>query len=119
MSVALTRESPFVLRLRAFLAERFPPLGYGLLIVSYYSSNQFLARVLTDPGEPMRYTVHSLMGAVTVLCFFFHLRVFDEHKDFEDDSRHHPERVLQRGIITLRELRILGQYPEGLERTVA
>jgi len=115
MSVALTRESPFVLRLWAFLAERFPLLGHGLLIVSYYSSNQFLARVLTDPGEPMHYSVHSLMGAVTVLCFFFHLRVFDEHKDFEDDSRHHPERVLQRGIITLRELRILGGIAIALE----
>src|SRR5690606_183321 len=42
-----------------------------------------------------------------LLCFFFHLRVFDEHKDFEEDLRFHPERVLQRGVITLRDLRLL------------
>lgn len=104
----LTPASPFPGRLAAYLRERFPLLGHGVLIVSYYSSNQFLARTLTDPGEPMRYGLHSLLGAVTLFCVFFHLRVFDEHKDFEDDTRHYPERVLQSGIITLRDLKILG-----------
>ena len=94
-------------RLRAYMRERFPLFGHVLLIVSYYSSNQFLARVLTNPGEPMQYTLRSLLGALTLLFFFFHLRVFDEHKDFEEDSRFHPHRVLQRGVITLADLRVL------------
>jgi 4-hydroxybenzoate polyprenyltransferase len=94
-------------RLRAYLRERFPLFGHVLLIISYYSSNQFLARVLTNPGEPMQYTLRSLLGALTLLFFFFHLRVFDEHKDFEEDSRFHPHRVLQRGVITLADLRVL------------
>lgn len=105
---ALTRESPFLRRLSAYLAERFPLLGHGVLIAAYYSSNQFLARALTRPGEPMHYDLSTLLGAVTLFCFFFHLRVFDEHKDYAEDLRHHPQRVLQSGLITLRDLKILG-----------
>ena len=112
---ALTPNSPFPVRLLAYLRERFPLGGHGLLIVSYYSSNQFLARALTQPGEPMRYSPHSLLGAIALLCLFFHLRVFDEHKDYDDDLKHYPERILQSGIITLRELRILGGVAITLE----
>lgn len=103
----IERSAPYPARLRAYMRERFPLFGHVLLIISYYSSNQFLARVLTDPDEPMRYTLRSLLGALTLLCFFFHLRVFDEHKDFAEDSRFHPQRVLQRGVITLADLRVL------------
>src|SRR5688572_8779781 len=101
------RTHPYGVRLRAYLRERFPLFGHVLLIVSYYSSNQFLAKVLTQPDAPMQYTPRSLLGALTLLFFFFHLRVFDEHKDFEEDSRFHPQRVLQRGVITLADLRRL------------
>lgn len=104
---AVTRSDPYVARLRAYMRERFPLFGHVLLIISYYSSNQFLARVLTTPGAPMQYTARSLLGALTLLFFFFHLRVFDEHKDFEEDARFHPQRVLQRGVITLADLRVL------------
>jgi 4-hydroxybenzoate polyprenyltransferase len=104
----LTRESPFARRLFAYLAERFPLLGHGVLIAAYYSSNQFLARALTRPGEPMHYDLTTLLGTVTLFCFFFHLRVFDEHKDYAEDLRHHPQRVLQSGVITLRHLKVLG-----------
>jgi len=101
------------------LQERFPPLAYGVLIVSYYSCNQFLAKALTAPGRPMGYSIVSLMGATTLLCIFFHLRVFDEHKDYEDDCRHFPQRVLSRGLIRLSDLRILGGLAIGLELLLA
>lgn len=107
-AAGLTRDSPYRARLRAYLAERFPLLGHGLLIASYYSSNQFLAEVLTRPGQPVRYDRSTLLGALTLFLFFFHLRVFDEHKDYAEDRRNHPERVLQRGLLTLHHLRRLG-----------
>ncbi len=97
----------------------FPPVQHGILIVSYFSCNQFLAEVLAQPGEPMRYGLNSLLGAVTLLCIFFHLRVFDEHKDYEEDCRHYPDRVLQRGLITLTHLKILGAIAIVLEITLA
>jgi 4-hydroxybenzoate polyprenyltransferase len=52
---------------------------------------------------------------MTLLAIFFHLRVFDEHKDYEEDCRHYPDRVLQRGLITLRDLKILGGLAIGFE----
>lgn len=115
----LTREAPFATRLAAYLRERFPLLGHGLLIASYGSSNQFLARALTRPGEPMHYTWSSLSGAVVLLCLFFHLRVFDEHKDYLEDCRNHPDRVLQRGLVTLRDLRWLGAIAIATEVVLA
>jgi 4-hydroxybenzoate polyprenyltransferase len=100
--------APFARRFGAYIKERFPLLRHGVLIVAYYSSNQFLARALTEPGARMRWDRSSLLGAATLLLFFFHLRVFDEHKDAEEDLRHYPERVLSRGLVTLRHLRIAG-----------
>jgi 4-hydroxybenzoate polyprenyltransferase len=35
------------------------------------------------------------------------MRIFDDHKDYDADTRHFPERVLQRGVVTLTELKIL------------
>ena len=99
----------------AYLAERFPLLGYGLLIFSFYSSNQFLAHALSAPGEPMQYDLSSLVGAVVVLGVFLHLRIFDDHKDYRDDCQHYPDRVLQRGIVTLRDLKVLLAVVVGVE----
>jgi len=99
---------PFIKRLWAYLQERFPILGNVVLIISYYSSNQFLAHALSQPGESMHYSWRSFAGAIVLLCMFFHLRVFDEHKDYDDDCRHYPDRVLQRGLITLGHLKWMG-----------
>ena len=111
----VTPATPFPRRLYAYLAERFPLLGHGILIVAYYSSNQFLARVLTDPGRPMHYDLTSLAGALTLFGFFLHLRVFDEHKDYAEDCRHYPDRVLQRGLVTLKHLKVLGGIAIAVE----
>jgi hypothetical protein len=118
-AATLTPADSFARRLRAYLAERFPLIGNVLLIVSYFSSNQFLAHVLVHPDDPMTYSWRSLAGAAMLLCMFFHLRVFDEHKDFVEDSRHYPERILQRGLITLRDLRRLGAAAIILELALA
>lgn len=88
-----------------YLAERFPVLGHGLLILSFYSSNQFLAHALTQPGQTMRYDSSTLMGYATIFLLFLHLRIFDDHKDYHADCRSFPERVLQRGVVTLGELK--------------
>ncbi|HEX8253002.1 MAG TPA: UbiA family prenyltransferase [Thermoanaerobaculia bacterium] len=90
----------------AYLNERFPPIANVLLILTYYSSNQFLAIALTEPGASMHYDRWSFLGMLMLVCFFFHIRVFDEHKDYEEDCLHYPHRVLQSGRITLRHLKI-------------
>jgi 4-hydroxybenzoate polyprenyltransferase len=44
-------------------------------------------------------------AAVAVTSFFLLLRILDEHKDYALDSRTHPERVLQKGLVTLNDLK--------------
>jgi 4-hydroxybenzoate polyprenyltransferase len=119
MATLLTSASPWLLRFRAYLDERFPLVGHGLLIVSYYSSNQFLAEALTSPQARMRYSSATIVGALSLLAVFFHLRVFDEHKDYAEDCRNYPERVLQCGLITLRDLAWSGRIAIGFELLAA
>jgi 4-hydroxybenzoate polyprenyltransferase len=45
---------------------------------------------------------------VTALLFFLQLRISDEFKDFEDDSRYRPYRPVPRGLVTLNELALVG-----------
>ena len=46
----------------------------------------------------------------TLLLFMFHIRVLDEYKDYEFDSKYHKNRPVQRGLITLRELLIIDLF---------
>ena len=100
--------APYMQRLRAYLDERFPLLAQGLLILSYYSSTQFLAQVLQHPEGPVVYSAASFWGALLIFLIFFHLRVCDEHKDYDDDRRNYPDRILSRGVVALKEIRALG-----------
>lgn len=106
-------------RLKAYLDERFPLLAQGLLILSYYSSTQFLAQVLHNCAGPVVYSSASVWGALLVFLIFFHLRVCDEHKDFADDQRNYPDRILSRGVFTLREIRLLGILGVVLQLLIA
>ena len=44
---------------------------------------------------------------VTSLVFFLQLRIADEFKDFEEDSRYRPYRAVPRGLVSLRELGVI------------
>jgi 4-hydroxybenzoate polyprenyltransferase len=88
-------------RFRAYLAERFPIAPYAALVAAFHGAGSLVA-VRLGGGE-----VRAWAGLVVLLAFF-HLRVFDEHKDFEKDVRTHPERLLSRGVVTLAMLRRWG-----------
>ncbi len=103
----ISPHSPFPRRLKAYLDERFPLGSHVSMVVIYFLANQFLAQVLGRPGEALRVGWFTLVGMVFLFCTFFHLRVFDEHKDYELDVRHYPDRVLSRGWIRLRHLKWL------------
>lgn len=48
-----------------------------------------------------------LKGTIIVYIILLTLRILDEHKDFKNDQIAHPERRLQKGLITLKDLKIL------------
>ncbi len=104
--------------LRAWLAERFPPLQHGLLITSYFGANALLAQA-TVGRATLSLGRREVAGALVLLCMFFLLRVIDEHKDFAADTQVHPRRVLSRGLVTLGQLRRLAAAALGLELLLA
>lgn len=100
------RDLSLARRLWIYQSERFP-LGKTALLVGVFSaagvsaSAHFANRAL--PG----WEVFALAFGVT-LAFFFHLRVFDEIKDAEDDAKYRPERPIPRGLVSLRLIIGLG-----------
>jgi len=99
---------PFRKRLALYLHQRFPLLQHGILILSYFSANQFLAQAVTTEGRPMTYGPASWLNFLLLFCLFFHLRVFDEHKDRWKDEKAYPGRYLSRGVIAYATLWKLG-----------
>lgn len=100
----------------AYLQERFPLQSNGVLIASYFTANYMLARGATlQRGEPLEITWRFPAGCIVLLFMFFHMRVIDEHKDFERDKTVHPDRVLSRGLVTLDQLRAVGWFAVSVE----
>lgn len=92
----------------AYLQERFPLQANGVLIVSYFSANYLLARGALWTGEALQISWRFPAGCIVLLFMFFHIRIIDEHKDYEQDLIVHPNRVLSRGLVTLTQLRRIG-----------
>ena len=54
-------------------------------------------------------------GFLAFFLFLLRLRLFDEFKDFEHDARYYPDRPVQRGLVTLKELTVLIFIVLGIE----
>jgi 4-hydroxybenzoate polyprenyltransferase len=59
-------------------------------------------------GWDLPSAISVVVAYVTAILFFLQLRIADEFKDFEEDSRYRPYRPVPRGLVSLRELGILG-----------
>jgi 4-hydroxybenzoate polyprenyltransferase len=102
----------------AYQHERFPLVGHGILIAAFSFSAVCFSRLLRgEAGWP------ALGGAAVafVTCFllFLQLRIADEFKDFEEDSRYRPYRPVPRGLVTLRELGWLGAGTAAVQLALA
>lgn len=101
----LTPQSPFPLRLLAYSNERFPywqvaaqfPMFLGAFLVGQ-------AAVGRDP----HFTWAVLIGFIGFVAYTLMVRAIDDHKDWDHDITHYPDRVLQSGLITLKHLKIVG-----------
>jgi 4-hydroxybenzoate polyprenyltransferase len=87
--------------------ERFPVLANGALIAAFSSSALAFSTLLR--GQTTLPAVAPLLVSFgTCFLFFLQLRIADEFKDFEEDLRFRPYRPVQRGLVSLRELGVLG-----------
>ena len=97
--------SPFPSRFKAWLDERFPFANAPAYFLFYLA-----AAVIVDVESDQEVSLgwNDLMSCIVLVSFFLLLRIFDEHKDYEEDLVNHPDRVLQKGLITLKHLKVAG-----------
>jgi 4-hydroxybenzoate polyprenyltransferase len=87
--------------------ERFPLAAHAPLVAAFSASAVCFSTLVR--GEIAWPRLDALAVAfVTSLLFFLQLRIADEFKDFEEDSRFRPYRAVPRGLVTLRELAGVG-----------
>ena len=101
--------------------ERFPVLMYGIyifaIVFSTYCFTNWLSRDLFFNGSLMnivsvnnlfeiKWSTIIIMIIVAFLQFLM-VRIIDEFKDYEEDCKFRPYRPVPRGLITLKELKIL------------
>jgi hypothetical protein len=102
----LAPQSPLSRRMLAWASERFP-LANVALFVPLYLVALLSGRALTSAG-PLFLSAADFAGFLGAWAFLLMLRVLDEHKDYDLDARNHPGRVLQRGLVTLDHLKVVG-----------
>ncbi len=100
---------PLVPSLLAYCQERFPIPVTAMLGLAVGGASYAAAQGKTlHAGMPLLLDGTALGGAAMIFLFLLHLRVFDEHKDYALDSETRPDRPVQRGLVTLGQLKILG-----------
>ncbi len=118
----MTIESPtatrasFASKWWTYQRERFPIFAHGLLIAAFSSSAVSYSAMLR--GQMPRF---ASIGVAFVTCFLFflQLRIADEFKDFQEDSRYRPYRPVPRGLIKLRELGVVFIIAGAIQLTLA
>lgn len=107
---SITVNDPLSKRILAWMDERFP-FANALLFFILYLTSAAVARASFDPGTSLNQGISisliDLVNCVITWGLFLVIRVFDEHKDYEEDVLNHPQRVLQSGLITLKHLKVL------------
>lgn len=91
----------FIARWRIFSKERFPLFRHTLLIIFYVSANALVGFHSASISSVITYK--EALCAIAVLFIFFHLRIFDEIKDYKNDLVVHKDRPLARGLIKVVE----------------
>ncbi|NBW73373.1 MAG: hypothetical protein EBR26_03055 [Microbacteriaceae bacterium] len=87
--------------LATYLNERFPLA----VTIPHSLATAFLLVSITSVKDQH---LSALLIAVNFLFFMLRMRVTDEFKDSAHDSSHYPDRPVQRGIISRRQLIIVG-----------
>lgn len=108
MERTLTLDTPLIVRLAAWQRERFP--ADTAIVGSVFALAAALCGrfAVSPPSAPLTLRLADLLILLSGGCFLLMLRVFDEHKDYANDVRNYPERVLSRGLVTLDQLKVVG-----------
>lgn len=98
--------------------ERFPLAAHGPLVAAFsFSAVSFSSLLRREEHFPPWQNL--AVSFVTALLFFLLLRIADEFKDFEDDSRWRPYRAVPRGLVKLRELGVVAVFAGVIQVALA
>ncbi len=100
-------KSSFVKRLYIYQKERFPFVGYIILIGVFTFSAASYSRICRGEVGFIDWKNY-LIGVITTFSLFFLVRIFDEFKDKEDDAKYRKYLPVPRGLISLKELSAIG-----------
>lgn len=104
-------------RYRGWSRERFPVPAVLVYSAALFYLVYGFAGML--PGARAASAMDSVAGWLLLFLILFRLRVTDEEKDFPQDVQAYPERMLSRGVITLRLLYVLFFVSLLLETMIA
>lgn len=94
----------FLKRWGTFVKERFEPVSRSLMILTFVGANAYFAHAVSGAS----FAAWDIAWSVVVCgLIFFHLRLFDEWKDYDVDCEVNPRRPLPRGLIDLGEYRVV------------
>ena len=96
-------------RLFIYQKERFPFLKNGLLIFMLTISTMGLFRVIQQRNY-FPSVCEIFIVFIIIFIYFLQLRIADEFKDYEEDSKYRAYRAVPRGLVTLKELRNVGIF---------
>ena len=101
------QDKSFLWRFNRYQKERFPFLGHGLLVASFSFSAIAYSRICRGAEGFVPWSTYGL-GIFITISFFLLVRIFDEFKDAEDDAKYRKELPVPRGLVSLKELMIVG-----------
>ncbi|ERM18939.1 UbiA family prenyltransferase [Brevibacillus laterosporus] len=88
--------------------ERFPVVQNGIVVAVFSISTMLYSSILRNGSSPSFQSL--VIGFLSTFLFFLLLRIADEFKDFEEDSRFRSYRAVPRGVVTLKHLGVLGVF---------
>jgi 4-hydroxybenzoate polyprenyltransferase len=112
MNIALTN------KWWVYQRERFPVFAHAPLVLAFsFSALSYSSLLRGVPQWPDLLAV--VVAFTTSLLFFLQLRIADEFKDNEEDSRFRPYRPVPRGLVNLRELGVIGALAAATQLVLA
>lgn len=101
----MDRKVSLFLRYMRWSNERFPIIGALLIAGFLFYVPYCFGGLLGNQSQPSY--IAGIPGMFVIFLVLLHMRIFDEHKDFDKDVVAYPERILSQGILTLKHLRYL------------
>jgi hypothetical protein len=92
------QSSKIISRFFSYQKERFP-----MIILAFSLFPALLSSGVVVSSHPSIFK--AIMALIASIAYLLHIRIIDEHRDFDHDNTHHIGRPVQAGLISRKELK--------------